>query len=97
MRPIAPTHGIPGTDDVKVHIVGEDQEEYKPIPMIRIHFPDAAPPFQNQTMVRYTLSDQERARIAAGEDLALMFPRPYLYAHSLQLLGDVYHDARKEV
>jgi hypothetical protein len=60
MRSISP--GIDGADEFDI---AEDQLEFKPVRACLVQFTDGSV----ARIVRYTLTSEERAKIAAGEDL----------------------------
>ena len=60
MRPIAPR--IPGADE---HTVAEDQHEYKTLTVAVVAYQNG----ERVRVCRYTLSNDERDRIAKGEDI----------------------------
>lgn len=62
MRPIAPRTGAPEVT------VAEEQLEYLPITVARYEFTDGS----KGILTRWTLTPEERARIAAGEDFYVM-------------------------
>lgn len=64
MRSIAPR--LDGCDEITV---AEEQEEYLPITVARIDPPPGFPERGTILLTRWQLSDDERKRIAAGEDL----------------------------
>ena len=64
MRSVAPR--IPGTEE---RTVAEDQMEYLPITVAILDPPPSFPPEGRIILARFTLTPEERARIAAGEDL----------------------------
>ena len=62
MKPSSPV--IPGYDLPEV-VYAKDQPEYQPLPVVRIEGPEG------QVVTRWALSEDERARIAAGQDVYL--------------------------
>ena len=69
MRPVAPRTGAPEVT------IAEEQEEYMPITAGVYEYGNGT----RALLTRWRLDDDERARIAAGEDLYLMlltFGRP---------------------
>lgn len=71
MRPVSPR--IKGADEV---MVAEDQLEYMPLAAAFVEYGDGSV----QRICRWTFSPEERARIAAGEDIYFGTPA------SLQLI-----------
>lgn len=79
MRPIAPRLG----DAFDEIAVAEDQPEFKPVTMARVFTGNGS-----WDMVgRWTLTPEERQRIAAGDDIYITFPR-HTFPHSLGLRPD---------
>lgn len=76
MRPIAPRLHSSITE----FSVGEDQHEFCTITMAAVPCEDG----EMYMMGRWTLTDDERARVAAGEDIYVTFPRN-TYPHHLGL------------
>lgn len=77
MRPIAPR--LP--DDVAEEItVAEDQHEYMTITAARVRHTDGT----HSMYCRWTLTPEERRRVAAGEDIYLAFPER-VAPHSVSL------------
>lgn len=76
MRPIAPRLGA----GVEEFSVAEDQHEYLTITMAAVGYSDGT----LGMIGRWTLSDDERARVAAGEDIYVTFPQR-AFPHSLSL------------
>lgn len=60
MRPIAPR--IEGAEEITI---AEEQHEYMPITAAYVTFPDGV----TARVCRWTFTAEERARIAAGEDI----------------------------
>jgi hypothetical protein len=59
MRAIAPRTGAPEVT------IAEEQEEYSPITVARYHYPNGT----GLLLTRWTFTPEERAQIAAGEDV----------------------------
>lgn len=59
MRPIAPRTGAPEAT------IAEEQEEYMPITVALYEYPNGA----RGLLTRWTFTPEERAQIAAGEDV----------------------------
>lgn len=75
MRPIAPRL------DVGEEItVAENQLEYLTLVATRVEFADG----DTQMVVRWTMTVEERSRIASGEDVYICFPRN-VFPHSVGL------------
>lgn len=62
MRPVSPRVGFPEV------MVAEDQPEYFPLAAALIRYEDGT----RAHLTRWTFSDEDRAKIAAGEDLYLV-------------------------
>lgn len=69
MRSVSPN--IDGADDF---IIAEDQLEYKPVVAALVRYADGVV----VRVLRYTLTHDERARVAAGEDLYFGTPASQL-------------------
>lgn len=76
MRPIAPRLG----DIAEEITVAEEQEEFKPLTMARV--PVEGGGFY--MFARWTLTPEERRRVAAGEDIYVRFPE-HTFPHHLSL------------
>lgn len=77
MRPIPS-----GLDDSV--IVGEDALDYRPVPALPVQ---GEGELFTTMLVRWTLTDDERRRVAAGEDISVAFPHA-VAPHALRLWGD---------
>jgi hypothetical protein len=76
VRPIAPR--IDGADEITI---AEEQEEFMPITAAIVQFSDSV-----QRVCRWTFTPEERARIAAGEDIYFGTPASIqLTPHWLQV------------
>lgn len=76
MRAIAPRLG----DMSRELTVAEDQHQFLPLTMARVRHDDGT----HSMYARYTLTPQERARIAMGGDIYVAFPE-VTYPHSVSL------------
>lgn len=68
MRPVAPRTGAPE------RTIAEEQEEYLPVTVASYRFTDT--PQAVGVLWRYTFTAEERAAIAAGEDVYIMQLQP---------------------
>lgn len=79
MRPIAPKFRD-DADWISESVFAEDQHEYQSVTGARVTFSDGGV----QVFTRWTFTPEERARIAAGEDIYVSFPR-YMAPHTVEL------------
>ena len=79
MRPIAPRFrdDLP---EIREVVIAEDQHEYKPLTGAVVTFDDGS----RQVYARWTFTPEERARIAAGEDIYISFPQ-FMAPHTAEL------------
>lgn len=77
MRPIAPRIEHPDCEEITV---AEEQEEFMTVTATRILCNDGT----IQYALRWTLTPEERAAIARGEDVYVFFPK-HVYPHTLAL------------
>lgn len=75
MRPIAPRLGV--GEEITV---AEEQEQFSPMTVTRVAVTDGSVEFVG----RWTLSADERRRVAAGEDIYVVFPGA-VYPHFIGL------------
>lgn len=81
MRPIAPN--FPQIHQIREVVIAEDQHEYKSLTGAIVTYGDGTV----DTWARWTFTPEERAKIAAGEDVYLSFPGR-MAPHSVQLRPD---------
>jgi hypothetical protein len=81
MRPVAPK--FPEIEQVREVVIAEDQHEYKSLTGAIVTFDDGA----RQVYARWTFTPEERARIAAGEDVYVSFPN-FMAPHTIELRPD---------
>jgi hypothetical protein len=77
MRPIAPRLNHPAADELSV---AEEQEEFKTITMARVAYGDGT----HAMVGRWTLTPEERKRVADGEDIYVTFPT-HTFPHTISL------------
>lgn len=77
MRPVAPRLG----ESVSVEVtVAEEQDEFMTITMARVLHADGT----HSMVGRWTLTPEERQRVAAGEDIYVTFPM-HTFPHGISL------------
>lgn len=85
MRPIAPK--FPDSPQIEEVIIAEDQHEYQNLTGAIVTYDDGGV----GVWARWTFTPEERKRIAAGEDVYLMFPNrmaPHLVSLRPEWAGD---------
>ena len=86
MRTIRPSVGLNSPElEAAERTVAEDQLEYAPV--VALTTEDNG---ESWTVVRWTLTDEERQRVASGEDIAVTFPGGAVMPHSLRLMMDAF-------
>lgn len=75
MRPIAPRLNV--GEEITV---AEEQPQFKPLTMARVPIEGGG----HYMVARWTLTPDERQRIAAGEDIYVRFPE-HTYPHTVSL------------
>jgi hypothetical protein len=82
VRPIAPKFRM-DVEWIREVPIAEDQHEYRSLTCAIVTYDDGS----RQVYARWTFTPEERARIAAGEDIYLSFPNQ-MAPHRVELRPD---------